>query len=38
LAAAQEDAKAQRLGLWAQPNPLPPWQFRATERARKSAT
>ncbi len=38
LAAAQEEAKARRLGLWAQPNPMPPWQFRATESARKSAT
>lgn len=36
LAAAQEQAKAQRLGLWAQPNPIPPWEFRATERARNS--
>ncbi len=37
LAAAQEQAKAQRLGLWAQPNPMPPWEFRATERSRKAA-
>ncbi len=38
LATAQEQAKAQRLGLWAQPNPIPPWEFRATERSRKSAS
>jgi endonuclease YncB( thermonuclease family) len=28
LAAAQAQAQAQRLGLWAQPNPTPPWDFR----------
>ncbi len=38
LATAQEQAKSQRLGLWAQPNPIPPWEFRATERSRKSAS
>ncbi len=38
LATAQEQAKTQRLGLWAQPNPIPPWEFRATERSRKSAS
>ncbi|MFM8633564.1 MAG: thermonuclease family protein [Planctomycetia bacterium] len=37
LAALQEQAKAQRLGLWAQPNPTPPWEFRATQRAKKAA-
>lgn len=29
LAAAETRAHAQRLGLWAQPNPVPPWNYRA---------
>lgn len=28
LAAAESNAKAKKLGLWADPNPLPPWEFR----------
>jgi len=28
LAALQSQAQSQRLGLWAQPNPIPPWTFR----------
>jgi endonuclease YncB( thermonuclease family) len=28
LAAAQTAAQSQRLGLWAQPDPTPPWNFR----------
>jgi endonuclease YncB( thermonuclease family) len=28
LAALQAQAQSQRLGLWAQPNPTPPWDFR----------
>jgi endonuclease YncB( thermonuclease family) len=25
---AQEEARAKGLGLWADPNPIPPWLFR----------
>jgi endonuclease YncB( thermonuclease family) len=28
LAALQTEAKAQKLGLWVQPNPTPPWEYR----------
>jgi endonuclease YncB( thermonuclease family) len=28
LAALQEQARAQKTGLWSQPDPIPPWQFR----------
>ena len=32
--AAERDARARRAGLWADPQPIPPWQWR---RADKSA-
>ena len=28
LAALQEQARTQKIGLWSQPDPIPPWQFR----------
>ncbi|MCB5185024.1 thermonuclease family protein [Methylobacillus gramineus] len=28
LIAAEESAKASSIGLWSQPNPMPPWEFR----------
>ncbi len=28
LAAAEEEARAARLGLWSEPDPVPPWQWR----------
>lgn len=30
LAALQSQAQTQQIGLWSQPNPLPPWQYRAS--------
>lgn len=32
LGRKQEAAKAAKLGLWADPNPIPPWDFRASQR------
>lgn len=34
LAAAEVKARRQRLGLWADPNPVAPWDFRASRRGR----
>lgn len=31
-AAAEEEAKAKRVGLWSDPNPVPPWDYRKTKR------
>jgi len=28
LAALQEQARSQKIGLWSQPDPIPPWQYR----------
>lgn len=36
LATLQEQARSQRLGLWAQPDPVPPWDFR--QSAKKAAS
>ena len=34
-AEAQARARAARRGLWADPRPVPPWEWRATEQQRK---
>lgn len=34
-AAAQSEAQAARRGLWADAAPVPPWEWRATEKARR---
>ncbi len=36
LAAAERNARAARRGLWADPEPVPPWEFRASEKDRKA--
>lgn len=38
LAAAEAAARAAGLGLWADAEPVPPWQWRATEADRKAAS
>ncbi len=38
LAAVQAQAQAQRIGLWAQPSPQPPWDYRATAAKTTSST
>jgi endonuclease YncB( thermonuclease family) len=38
LAALQTQAQAQRIGLWAQPNPQPPWEYRASAGKTPSST
>jgi endonuclease YncB( thermonuclease family) len=35
LAAAERDARAAKRGLWADKAPVPPWEWRATEKDRK---
>jgi len=35
LASAQRDARSAKRGLWADKKPVPPWEWRATERDRK---
>lgn len=38
LAALQSQAQAQRVGLWAQPSPQPPWEYRANAAKTTSST
>ena len=33
--AAEEDAREHRRGLWADPHPIPPWEFRRAKRERR---
>lgn len=33
-AQAEDDARAQRVGLWKDPQPIPPWEFRRAQRQR----
>jgi endonuclease YncB( thermonuclease family) len=35
LAAAEREARAARRGLWADKAPVPPWEWRASEKGRK---
>ncbi len=35
LAALEKAAKAKRLGLWADPSPIPPWEYRHTKVPKK---
>lgn len=35
--AAEAAARAERIGLWADADPQPPWEFRKTERGQKAA-
>lgn len=33
-AQAEDDARTQRVGLWKDPQPIPPWEFRRAQRQR----
>ncbi len=35
LAEAEREARGARRGLWADPEAVPPWEWRATEKGRK---
>ncbi len=37
LAAAEQFARTEKKGLWSQPAPTPPWEFRASRRQKKGA-
>ncbi|MGC8792228.1 MAG: thermonuclease family protein [Bryobacteraceae bacterium] len=38
LAALESEARAARRGLWADPHPIPPWEFRRSHGARSQAS
>lgn len=33
-AEAEQQARLQKIGLWSMPNPMPPWEFRHSEKSR----
>ena len=37
LAKLEFQARSQKKGLWAQPNPVPPWEYRHNSRSRRNA-
>jgi micrococcal nuclease len=37
LARLEAQAKAEKIGLWSQPNPIPPWNWRKGEGVPKTA-
>ena len=37
LAALEQAARAARVGLWVDPKPIPPWDWRAVQRAKRTA-
>jgi endonuclease YncB( thermonuclease family) len=38
LAAVEEEAKSAKVGLWRDPNSIPPWEWRKTKRTRSAQT
>ena len=38
LASLEEEARAEKRGLWADSNPLPPWEFRARKKTPETDT
>jgi micrococcal nuclease len=37
FSAAEDDAREHRRGLWAEPNPTPPWEWHQARRQRSKA-
>ncbi len=36
LSRAEAEARKQKLGLWVDPNPIPPWEYRQTKKSKNS--